>query len=69
VYHSDRHVINLFTWPASGKTSLTVTSRQGFHAVHWTQAGMTWWAVSDVAEVRLRRFAELLGYASREATP
>jgi len=69
VYHSDRHVINVFTWPAAGRAGLTATSLQGFHTVHWTQAGMTWWAVSDVAADRLRRFAELLGYASREATP
>ncbi|HEY2737956.1 MAG TPA: anti-sigma factor, partial [Thermoanaerobaculia bacterium] len=81
VYHSDRHVINLFTWPAAGAsnaaTDLTVSARQGFHVVHWTQSGMTWWAVSDVAEDHLRRFAGLLraaasaesGYASRGAAP
>ena len=77
VYHSDRHVINLFLWPDTATTTLTATSRQGFHAVHWTQSGMTWWAVSDVAEDRLRRFAGLLrtaasresGYASRGAAP
>ncbi|HEX3526894.1 MAG TPA: anti-sigma factor [Thermoanaerobaculia bacterium] len=81
VYHSDRHVINLFTWPAAGisetRADLTATSRNGFHVVHWTQSGMTWWAVSDVAEDHLRRFAGLLraaasresGYASRGAAP
>jgi anti-sigma factor RsiW len=65
VYRSDRHMINLFTWPAgespdgSGPTP-TASSRQGFHVLHWTRSGMTYWAVSDLAEDRLRRFAQLL---------
>jgi anti-sigma factor RsiW len=65
VYRADRHVVNLFTWPAAytaDSTGLVPTglSRQGFHLVHWTAAGMTYWAVSDVAEDRLRHFARLL---------
>jgi anti-sigma factor RsiW len=28
--------------------------------VHWSRAGMTYWAVSDVSEDRLRQFAGLL---------
>jgi len=65
VYRSDRHVINLFTWPAaytpdgSGPTP-GASAQQGFHILHWSQSGMTYWAVSDVAEDRLRRFARLL---------
>lgn len=68
VYHSDRHVINLVLWPAPAGTAgnrFAVSSHQGFHIVHWTQSGMTWWAVSDVEENRLRRFSELLAAASR----
>jgi anti-sigma factor RsiW len=65
VYRSDRHVINLFTWPAaatpdrSGRAP-SASERQGFHTLHWSQAGMTYWAVSDVEEARLRRFAQVL---------
>jgi anti-sigma factor RsiW len=65
VYRADLHVVNLFTWPAAytadhaGPTPAALT-RQGFHVVHWTAAGMTYWAVSDVAEDRLLRFARLL---------
>jgi anti-sigma factor RsiW len=29
------------------------SSRRGFHQLRWTQAGMTWWAISDVAPDRL----------------
>ena len=65
VYRADRHVINLFTWPAAytpegSSPGLAATSRRGFHVLHWSRAGMTYWAVSDVSEDRLRRFAELL---------
>jgi anti-sigma factor RsiW len=69
VYRDDRHVINLFTWPAAytidtaGPNPATLT-RQGFHVVHWTAAGMSYWAVSDVAEDRLSRFARLLEAAT-----
>ncbi len=63
LYRADRHVINVFTWPTSYRMdeSLSATSRQGFHILHWTQGGMTWWAVSDVSEERLRQLARLLG--------
>ncbi|HSS79222.1 MAG TPA: anti-sigma factor [Thermoanaerobaculia bacterium] len=65
VYRADRHVINLFTWPAtytpdgSGPEPVAST-RQGFHVLRWTQGGMTYWAVSDAGEERLRQLARLL---------
>jgi anti-sigma factor RsiW len=65
LYRSDRHVINLFTWPTSytrdrtGSSPETLT-RQGFHVAHWTADGMTYWAVSDVEAQRLRELARLL---------
>ena len=65
VYRADRHVINLFTWPdayTSGGSGpgLAAASRQGFHVLHWSRAGMTYWTVSDASEESLRRFAGLL---------
>lgn len=65
VYHADRHTINLFAWPAaytpdgSGPEPVAST-RQGFHLLHWTKDGMTYWAVSDAGEERLRLLARLL---------
>ncbi|HEX3554500.1 MAG TPA: anti-sigma factor [Thermoanaerobaculia bacterium] len=66
VYRADRHVINLFTWPAAytpdGSGPEPVASeRQGFHVLHWTPGGMTYWAVSDASEERLRQLARRLG--------
>ncbi len=64
IYRADRHVINVFTWPTGydldGSDS-GVAARQGFHVLHWSQGGMTYWAVSDASEDRLRRLSRLLG--------
>jgi anti-sigma factor RsiW len=64
IYRADRHVINVFTWPTRygmDGSGLSATSRQGFQVIHWTRGGMTWWAVSDASEDRLRQLARLLG--------
>ncbi|HEX4966142.1 MAG TPA: anti-sigma factor [Thermoanaerobaculia bacterium] len=65
IYRADRHVINVFTWPAAYTQDVSgpepvATTRQGFHLLHWTRGGMTWWAVSDVSEERLRELARRL---------
>jgi anti-sigma factor RsiW len=62
VYRRRAHVINLFIWPSStdsteGTTELT---RQGFHLFHWTRAGMTYWAISDLAPAELAKFVRLV---------
>jgi anti-sigma factor RsiW len=64
IYRADRHVINVFTWPTAYEpdgAGPVAASRQGFHVRHWTQGGMTYWAVSDVSEDRLQRLSRLLG--------
>jgi len=59
VYRRDRHIIDLFIWPAdSGRASPDFAQVQGYHVVHWTANGMTLWAVSDVEPGQLREFAE-----------
>jgi anti-sigma factor RsiW len=65
VYRADRHVINLFTWPAAytpdnSQTGPIASTQQGFHLLHWTRNGMTYWAVSDAGEERLRQLARRL---------
>ena len=59
VYRRDRHIIDLFIWPAdSVRASPDFAQIQGYHVVHWTANGMTLWAVSDVEPGQLREFAE-----------
>lgn len=65
VYRRDRHLINLFVWPdpKSGRTRPTqALSKQGYHVLHWRDAGMTFWAISDLNPAEIKVFAET--YAS-----
>ena len=61
VYKSGSHVINVFIWPASGGAPATPepTEWRGYNLLHWTQAGMVVWAVSDLNAPELRSFADL----------
>jgi len=61
VYQRDKHIIDLFVWPASASGGAAVpetAQRQGYNLVHWAQNGMNFWAVSDVEASQLREFAE-----------
>jgi anti-sigma factor RsiW len=62
VYQAGPHVVNLFVWPAKGDaaTSASAPSLRGYNLVHWTQAGMRFWAVSDLNAVELQNFSALL---------
>ena len=62
VYGRQKHVINVFVWPDVGATTrsdTTPASLHGYHLVGWHAAGMTYWAVSDLNEAELARFAAL----------
>lgn len=62
VYQSGAHLINLFTWPSTSTSEERVTTMtlQGYHLLTWTQAGMVYWAISDLEESKLQAFAQLL---------
>ena len=62
VYGRKQHIINLYVWPDGDKAQSpdTVRSRQGFNMVGWTESGMRFWAISDLATDELRTFAKLL---------
>ena len=57
VYQRDKHVINLFVWPGNGDAPPQTGERQGYNIVHWSQGGMTFWAVSDLELAQLDEFA------------
>jgi mycothiol system anti-sigma-R factor len=60
VYRRHKHVINLFVWPASGGDSPPqATTRRGYNLLHWTQDGLTFWAVSDLNVQELAEFGRL----------
>jgi anti-sigma factor RsiW len=61
VFARRQHVINVFVWPSSkqsGSRSSTFAVT-GFNIVPWTEAGLTYWAVSDLNAAELREFARL----------
>lgn len=55
VYRHGNHFINLFVWPQASAPSRT-TTRQGYNLVAWGQAGLAFWAISDVSAVELDEF-------------
>ena len=61
VYRHAKHIISLTAIPAPGKPDATPAERTdvGYNLVTWTEGGVTYWAVSDVAPASLAHFAEL----------
>jgi anti-sigma factor RsiW len=59
VYERRKHFINLFIWPAGdGVEPIAATKPQrGYNILHWQRAGMNYWAVSEISEDDLRKFA------------
>lgn len=60
VYQRAKHIINLFVWPSTEASTGQTVTRQGYHVIHWTDAGMTYWAVSDLNEKELGDFVALI---------
>jgi anti-sigma factor RsiW len=68
VYQRRKHVINLFLWPTERKDQRAPEmTRQGYHLLHWTRAGTTYWTASDLNETELREFARLQQQADSTA--
>jgi anti-sigma factor RsiW len=61
VYTRRQHVINVLSWPADGAGSSqpAMSTAHGYHLAHWRNAGVEYWAASDVAEPDLRQFVAL----------
>jgi anti-sigma factor RsiW len=57
VYRRKGHVINLFVWPGQGVESRAM-HRDGYNLVSWRQAGLEFWAVSDLNATELQEFHE-----------
>ncbi len=62
VYQRRQHSINLFVWPAveAPATSEKALERQGYNVIRWSNAGMTYWAVSDLNLAELQQFVQLV---------
>jgi anti-sigma factor (TIGR02949 family) len=63
VYARRLHHVNLFIWPSRKATLSSGASRverNGYHLYRWTQAGMVFWAVSDLNQSELGDFVRLV---------
>jgi anti-sigma factor RsiW len=60
VYRHRQHWIDLFVWPdaKSSRPSPEALAKNGFNVLRWTDAGMTFWAISDVNAAELKTFAD-----------
>jgi anti-sigma factor RsiW len=65
VYQRRKHFINLFIWPSTHASGQGAVMRQGYNLLHWTQAGMAFWAASDLNNTELQEFVKLLQQSGR----
>jgi anti-sigma factor RsiW len=63
VYQRQKHTINVLVSPVRDNVSggAYLQSIRGFHVHHWTRDNMSFWAVSDLNDSELTRFATALG--------
>ena len=60
VYQRRKHFINLFVWPSTEQSAQQAVMRQGYNLIHWTHAGMTFWAASDLNYGEFNDFVRLI---------
>ena len=70
VYRRRAHVINLFVaqTPNTEHQAATSETIQGFNIRHWSDRGLNYWAVSDLAKDELAEFGEKFESAMRSGT-
>jgi anti-sigma factor RsiW len=71
IYQRRRHIINLFVAQrlAAPHASARIEAIQGYNVRHWSEAGLDFWAVSDLAPDELNEFDQMMVAALRPAGP
>ena len=59
VYRRDRHLIDLYVWPAAGEAAPVERARNGYAVVSWRAGGTAFLAVSDLEASQLLEFVRL----------
>ncbi len=65
IYQRRKHVINLFVAQRLGAARATIMAKtiQGYNVRHWTEQGLDFWAVSDLAGDELDEFVRKISAA------
>ncbi len=59
VYQHEKHVINLFVWPATDrKIDMDVQSERGYHFCGWNQARLNFFCISEISAAELEMFED-----------
>jgi anti-sigma factor RsiW len=71
IYQRRKHVINLFVAQRLGTARSSVLSKtvQGYNVRHWTEQGLDFWAVSDLAGDELDEFVQKISADLHPASP
>jgi anti-sigma factor RsiW len=71
VYQRRKHVINLFVAQRLGikHAGVMVEAIQGYNVRHWSEQGLDFWAVSDLAGDELDEFVQKISAAVRPSGP
>jgi|SRR5579884_1065937 len=69
VYRHDKHVINVFIWPATGDVHLDSHAMKGYHERQWERGGLTYVAVSDASDDALKALQNCLTREPAETHP
>jgi anti-sigma factor (TIGR02949 family) len=66
VYQRRKHIINLFVAQRLGakRTEAKTETIQGYNVRHWTEQGLDFWAVSDLAADELDEFGQKIATAT-----
>ena len=60
VYGRNKHIINVFIWPAQQSLGSHDTATQGYNLIEWSAAGMNFATVSDLNPTDLHQFTTFL---------
>jgi anti-sigma factor RsiW len=61
VYGRQKHLLNLFIWPAgegAGASEVQASTRNGYHLLRWSDGSMSYSLISDLNEAELRQFVQ-----------
>jgi anti-sigma factor RsiW len=57
-YASQKHIINVYVWPADADQLPQRLLHRGFNLLHWSEGAMQVWVVSDLEMSEIERFTQ-----------